>query len=530
MLFAFFKRIRMMPISVVVAATVCLFVETVIYDMCISVIPALLEKVLHISGDHNGQLSGLTAISKTASSLGMGYLSDKLGRRKLPLLATGFGYFIMAFFFWRSGAYWQLVVARIAQGVTGGATWTIIPGMVADVYSGETMGSRLAVAYTGSQMAHILGPVVGGFVFDHYSNTGVAALIMGLALLDLFFKTLILPESLELKRYLYNKVGSSEMTSVNGGPGSNTSNSAATTVLPSIAPTGGDLPPISTSLSNNLQDRRHSGAEPSNSIPLQVLRQYADDSDNEDNDDDRPGMTATNAPQNTNNSPPPPAIQMSAWQLFKVWPIQAYNIGSVSVVLISSLLETALPLELSQRYGLSAGGIGAIFIALGVPSMLSAAPIGWFISQPKVQAYLYPFNRWGIISLSILLNIICLFFLGWTNSTFEVMIDLALVSILHPFITVPVMTGLAQYLQDINCTSFAQCYSLNQMAQSLAAIMFPMLVAWLYKTNTFATTSAIIASMCFGLAILVSVTPILHIIRFGRHPAPTKVASRDNAA
>ncbi|KAJ1673898.1 hypothetical protein EV182_004351 [Spiromyces aspiralis] len=534
--------------------------------MCISVIPGLLEETLHMSGDNNGHLSGLSAMSKTVTCLSIGYISDKLGMRRVPLLVTSTGYFVMAYFFWRSGAFWHLMVGRIAQGISSGTTWTVVPGMVADVFTGKQLGARLAIAYTGSQLAHIIGPFFGGVALDKFGKEGVAAFIALLALADVLFRIFILPDSLRLK---YELGLSEDPDELDGG------NQAADPMRPrewaeagarpaALATTLPSSPPLSPSVPSGgghgpRSSRRSSWigvqspidlppellamqvtAADAGSLPLQALQGSAAHQHHHHPlaHDDIEMVELGEGPAALQRRPPVAAdsaevaaaeeggasmtggqemsSQLGVWQLMCIWPIQAYNFGTVSIVLIGTLLEIALPLELSKRYGLTATGIGAVFIALGVPSMLCATPVGWMVNHPKVLAYLRPFDRWGVVSLSILLNIICLFLLGLTDTSLQVVIVLVLISALHPLVTVPVMTGLANYLAEINCSSFAQVYALNQVSHSLVAILFPPIISWLYHKFSFASTTGIAATVLFALAFIVCAHPLYLIFKHGR--------------
>lgn len=66
-----------------------------------------------------------------------------------------------------STALWQIVIARIVQGLAGGGLLGISQAAIYDVFPRKSVGSGLAVYGIGVMMGPTLGPTIGGYLIDH---------------------------------------------------------------------------------------------------------------------------------------------------------------------------------------------------------------------------------------------------------------------------------------------------------------------------------------------------------------------------
>lgn len=99
----------------------------------------------------------------------MGYLSDRLDRRK-PFIIFGLvGYTVLSFMHTQITSYEQLLVLRIMQGITVGATIPAIITMVIHLSTPATRGKAVGTYSTIRGLGFGLGPIIGGAVATYHS-------------------------------------------------------------------------------------------------------------------------------------------------------------------------------------------------------------------------------------------------------------------------------------------------------------------------------------------------------------------------
>lgn len=131
------------------------------------VLPALpdLADALEVSRGSIGLLQGVVAVPGIFLAAYIGYLSDRLGRRRVIRISLiVFGTFGVASFFVRS--FWPLVLVRLLQGLGTSALLSLGPVIIGDLFTGLerrwAMGVNLA-ALTG---VTTLAPIVGGLLAE----------------------------------------------------------------------------------------------------------------------------------------------------------------------------------------------------------------------------------------------------------------------------------------------------------------------------------------------------------------------------
>lgn len=80
--------------------------------------------------------------------------------------------------------YLLLVIARVAQGVAGGASWTIGLGLLADVFPTNRLGVVMGTVMTAHTVGFALGPAIGGFLFEYGGFTAPFFFCAGFAAIN----------------------------------------------------------------------------------------------------------------------------------------------------------------------------------------------------------------------------------------------------------------------------------------------------------------------------------------------------------
>ena len=162
--------------------SVAIFTDIMIYSMIVPILPQYAAD-LGASQEIIGLMFGGYAIAFLLTTPVVGVLSDRMGR-KLPMLAGLAGLFTSTLLFAFSSDTTTLIIARALQGVSAGATWTAGLALIADLFPPETRTQATGFALAGSFAGTLLGPALGGMLYDAggYSLPFVAA--AGLVLID----------------------------------------------------------------------------------------------------------------------------------------------------------------------------------------------------------------------------------------------------------------------------------------------------------------------------------------------------------
>lgn len=182
---------------------VCLtvLIDTMGFSIIVPVLPKLIMELGRFGVADSARMAGLLigVFAGLQFLFGpiMGNLSDRFGRRPvllLSLLAFGVNYAIMGF---APSLAW-LFVGRALTGMAG-AIFAPANAFVADVTPREKRAQSFAMIGASFSVGFVLGPALGGLLGEAGTRAPffVAA---GLALLNLLYGVLVLPESLPPER------------------------------------------------------------------------------------------------------------------------------------------------------------------------------------------------------------------------------------------------------------------------------------------------------------------------------------------
>nr|WKN35065.1 MFS transporter [Tunicatimonas sp. TK19036] len=124
----------------------------------------------------------------------MGALSDKINRRKLLILIglglIGSGTFCFTF----ADNYTELLILRTLQGVGVALTIPASLSIITSVTKQETRGGSMGVFSTSRMIGFAIGPLLGGFLHEHYGFDTAFYVGSGLIFLSLIFVSLWVKE------------------------------------------------------------------------------------------------------------------------------------------------------------------------------------------------------------------------------------------------------------------------------------------------------------------------------------------------
>ncbi|KAJ2572734.1 hypothetical protein GGH95_004092, partial [Coemansia sp. RSA 1836] len=183
---------RSTPAAVLVVSTMAVFSDTVVYGLIVPFLPDILQNKLGMSSSSNGILFGTFGLGVLIGAPISAYISDRWNMRKWPMIIGLLGLGATSVLFALADAFWELVVARLAQGISSGITWAVGLAMIADVYSGEGIGQAMGVAFSGFTVGYLGGPVLGGVVYGAGGTHAIAIFVGAIAAVDLIFRLLLI--------------------------------------------------------------------------------------------------------------------------------------------------------------------------------------------------------------------------------------------------------------------------------------------------------------------------------------------------
>lgn len=180
---------------------VTLLIDTVGLGIIIPVTPRLIQELtgkgLDAAAAYGGWLAFAYAATQFLCGPVVGNLSDHFGRRPvlfMSLLAFGIDYVAMGL----APTLWWLFVARVVSGMAG-ASFTTGLAYIADVSPPEKRAQNFGLVGVAFGVGFIIGPAMGGLL-GQFGSRVPFFVSAGLALANLVYGILILPESLPKER------------------------------------------------------------------------------------------------------------------------------------------------------------------------------------------------------------------------------------------------------------------------------------------------------------------------------------------
>jgi DHA2 family multidrug resistance protein len=97
-----------------------------------------------------------------------GFLANRFGRKRV-LMAAVVGFVVASVLCGIAQSLVQIVAFRLLQGLFGAALVPLGQSVLLDIYTVEERGSAMALFGVSVMVGPVLGPVIGGWLTDHYS-------------------------------------------------------------------------------------------------------------------------------------------------------------------------------------------------------------------------------------------------------------------------------------------------------------------------------------------------------------------------
>ncbi|KAL7751856.1 HIR complex subunit [Sorochytrium milnesiophthora] len=436
------------PFAVACVVGLTLFVDMVVYGVVVPILPMIASDKL--GGDETavGVLFGSYALGLLLCTPPIAYLSDRYNSRRAPMLAGLGALAVTTVMFAWATAYWQLLLARVMQGVAAGASWTVGLSMLADVYPNESLGRVMGPVLSCNHAGFLVGPVIGGWLYQAFGYSIPFYFCAALALVNFFLRLCIDDDNI-----LHQK------------------------------------------------DR------------IRLL------------DEESPLLATPGAFPDT--AAPPTSVGF--WSLLAGRPIWTNCLLIVVVGGIFAGLEPTLPLHLQEQFHMEPGAIGSAFIALVVPSLLTA-PLAGYLTD------LYGGRTLVLASILLMAGLAPL--VGQMTQIWSILIMLVLFGGCQSFAITPVVPAMARYVNEQGSNSYATIYGMFNLAYSVGTLFGPSLAGWVYGTVGFAWQMETIRILApnfiqHGLSTTGAAGQVEHkqrapIFSIDIHPDGTRVATGGN--
>jgi MFS family permease len=171
-------RLRGSPNANLVVVMVAFFSDSFLYGL---VIPLTDKSPAEVRDEWSlGILYGGYALGLLGATPILAGLSDRIGRRT-PLLGGLLGQALATLLFAFAGNLSLMVLARVLQGAAAAATWTAGLALVAETFA-QRRTQMMGLAMMGSNGGSVLGPVLGGLLYEWGGSYRFPFLVAGVFL------------------------------------------------------------------------------------------------------------------------------------------------------------------------------------------------------------------------------------------------------------------------------------------------------------------------------------------------------------
>ncbi|KAJ1955137.1 hypothetical protein IWQ62_005596 [Dispira parvispora] len=184
-------RLRRQPTTVLITVSLAIFIDLLLYGLVLPVFPSVLQGKVDDVSVANAILGSCYALGTLVGSIVAGRLSDILQRRQVLMCGGLALMMICTLALGLCTTFWQMILARLPQGLASGVTWSLGFSMLADVYPEEKLGMVMGVVTGANVIGQMAGPGLGGLLYYAGGQYCPFAFGAGLTLVDLIFRVVV---------------------------------------------------------------------------------------------------------------------------------------------------------------------------------------------------------------------------------------------------------------------------------------------------------------------------------------------------
>lgn len=181
------------PTHALIVATAALFTDMLLAALAAPILP-LLPAVVEAGPAWTGVLFSSYAVSMVIATIFAGYVVDRYGP-KTPLLVGLIGMGLATFLFAVGQPFWLLLVARLAQGFSGGISWVAALALIAATHPIETRGKAMGLALAGTSLGFLVGPPLAGVMATKWGTASPFILAGIIAIIDGILRVILVKDA-----------------------------------------------------------------------------------------------------------------------------------------------------------------------------------------------------------------------------------------------------------------------------------------------------------------------------------------------
>lgn len=207
------RQIRSSPLTVVALACLSTMIDNITYTISISCLPHLFEDMNLANESMVGWATTMFGIGSCTLSVLSGLISDILCKsRKQPLVVGALGYGLCGvLLFFAHTKLWHILLYRLLNGLASGLVYPVAIAMVGDVYPNGLLGTQMALLNAFNSAGYILGPALGGILYDHRGVHGVASVLIMCGSMLAVILAVCIREPLQIRQELLVKIEEEKM-------------------------------------------------------------------------------------------------------------------------------------------------------------------------------------------------------------------------------------------------------------------------------------------------------------------------------
>ncbi|KAH7030336.1 major facilitator superfamily domain-containing protein [Linnemannia elongata] len=505
-------RARRSPFAVACVVAMALFTDMVVYGVVVPILPDIVKSRLGGTPREVGLLFACYAIGLLASTPVFAIMSDKYQNRRIPMMLGMLGLAVATVGFSLASNYWVLILARIGQGSAGGASWTIGLGLLADVYPPDNLGVVMGATMTANAVGFMLGPMVGGYLYEYHGYSAPFIFCAGLAVLDFMCIVFIAePEKKKVAAVQVDQDEGAASTAIEQEVDCLTVHEPSTTTVVAV-----ERAAAAISNPQHAQEILDDGLHHQDHVEKNSTQHQTGGSSGTSSNYGATSSSASSSLSAANDEPSKEmaGIDVSMFEIASNWTITCCLLATFVAASVFSGLEPILPLYLEELLGAGPTQTGLIFLAAIFPTLFSSA-IGYYADKV---------GHFYISLLGMAIFAVATFSLSMPKTFLSFILPLALFGLGSSTILTPLLPAMADVVNKKGWNGYAKTYALYNMTYSLSMAVGPILAGFIFEDFGFWWTMVM-----FGIMIVVA-TPIIFTAQIAQVFAQWRGASRTSDA
>ncbi|KNE58780.1 hypothetical protein AMAG_04332 [Allomyces macrogynus ATCC 38327] len=187
-------RARTHPWAVATVVSLVIFVDMVVYAAVIPILPDIIQHKLGLSSGHTGLVVGAYAAGLLLFTPIFGFLSDRLGDRKWPMIISLIALGAASALFLVCTQYWHFLLVRGLQGIAAAGNWTVGLALASDAFPADRLGTVMGVVMACLNLGYLVGPALGGALYTSVSEQAPFYMFLVLTAVPLAARVVVVSE------------------------------------------------------------------------------------------------------------------------------------------------------------------------------------------------------------------------------------------------------------------------------------------------------------------------------------------------